>query len=134
MGSHNTGTNVFAGLPGLGDQLDVRVGGTSPPGGVATIVNAGAAMAGKHFNLFSSYGAHHGGQGPILGLGFDALTNWVNLQGLAPWHATLDARGSYRFDLPPGTLGSFDADHIAFITDPVSGAILRWTKILEEDV
>ena len=44
------------------------------------------------------------GTGPMLGLGIDALLNWINLSGFPPVDVIVDANGSWGLDLPPGAL------------------------------
>ncbi|MAG57668.1 MAG: hypothetical protein CMJ83_15365 [Planctomycetes bacterium] len=130
MGSPNSG---FSGPTGLGDIIDVRISDVDGGGGLALIVNGGHWLAGGRFSLFSAYEGHLEGQGPLYGLAMSALTNWQALNQVAPWFGYLDANGSFRFDLPPGVLPHFAADHIAVVQSPTTGQVWRRTPILEED-
>ena len=74
------------------------------------------------------------GLGPFFGLGLDALFNFGLLYGVAPWSAVLDAEGSARIDLSPGTISSgLRTDDIWFLQDPVTGDLISQTLVLEYD-
>lgn len=130
MGYENQNTNQTL---GVGDRVSVRIHDALGNGSLTYVVNADAAFAGAVVSIIPSY-VHSSGQGPIAGLGADALQNWVALRGFEPWGATLDARASYRFDLPAGSLPlTWVGDHIVVILDATTGGLLASTGILEED-
>ena len=80
-----------------------------------------------------TYG-HLEGQGPIFGLGPDAVTNWQILSTTPPYFGFLDELGTARLDAPVGTLpASFALDAIVLLQDPNTGAFTLMTDILELD-
>ena len=141
MGRGNQFSN-FVGLPGSSDPLDVhflipRRDGTIVPitAGMTIIFRAGPARAFDTYTILASLG-HQNGTGPILGLGSDAITNWINVLQYAPWTGSLDANGSARIDLdsgiPSGLSGSVSLDAVFLVANP-DGTSLIFTPILEFD-
>jgi hypothetical protein len=131
MGSVNA-SSTWGGLAGLGHKLDVRLSDGAGTGGISIIINAGLAYANHKWSFFVS-GGHLNGLGPFFGLGPEALANWMVLSQAPPWFGFLDARGSARLDLPPGTLPpGIDTDDIFILQDPAGGLVLR-TAVLEFD-
>jgi hypothetical protein len=132
MGSANIS---FASGPGSGAHLDVRLHETGLGNGLTLIVNAGSSRAYARFDLlFSLHRAF--GQGPILGLDFDAIAHFVNysIPGVPPFGATLDSGGAYRFDLPPGsTPAGIASDNVAVVEDLSNPALALVTRVLEFD-
>jgi hypothetical protein len=98
MGSDN-GAAFGASL--VTDLFDVRAN-DGQGGGIAMILNAGSSMAGKKWSILISAQAPDYGRGPLMGLGWDALNNWVALYNDPFLSGTLDADGSGRFDYPSG--------------------------------
>lgn len=128
MGSANSG---FSGSPGFGDPLSVRLHDDGS-GAIVILINAEAAAAGFGYGLlFSAYRLD--GQGPFLGLGWDALSNYILLAGVPPFFGTLDAQAAARIDfdaplLPPG----LSWDFIFFVTTP-AGALHARTLAIPYD-
>lgn len=128
-----TNTLSLLNAVGRGDRVDARIHDAHGNGALTFIVNADAQYAGFVMNILPSY-MHSEGQGPVLGLGADAIPNWVALRNYEPWGALLDAQASYRFDIPVGSLPpTWVGDHIVVILDPNTGALQARTGILEED-
>jgi hypothetical protein len=124
MGTANSG---FTGLAGLGSPLDVRLSQTG------FIINAGPANAGAWFSILFSAG-HSQGLGPILGLGLDALGNWLAINTAPGLSGTLDARGSARLDLPPSIPAGVQTDDVFILQGGgVGGPLVALTKVLEFD-
>jgi hypothetical protein len=131
MGAAN-GSSTPAGPPGLGDILDVRLNETGAGQGFSAIINAGSSAANLTFNFLVST-THSSGVGPFFGLGGDALSNLFLFYNVPPWSGVLDANGSARIDLNPGSLPSgVDADFLFVLQDPL-GSVVRRTAILEFD-
>ena len=129
MGYANSG--FVAGNSGHGDILDVRGNEGSFPGNGATVIlNAGVGAAGWSYGQMFSF-THSNGTGPFFGLGADAPTNWVNLQGISPYFGTLDSNGAARYDFQAGSLPpGLGIDCLFYITN---GSSFRLTRILEFD-
>ena len=128
MGSTNPPTWSPDREPGL----DVRVN-RRPGVSLALLLDAAPERAGHAWSFAVSAG-HHFGQGPVLGLGADAIANWITLSSTAPFHGVLDARGDARLDLdgallPPGLA----LDFVFVLMDPANGAIATWTPVLSYD-
>lgn len=128
LGSANTG---FAAGPGLGSVLDVRIH-EGRGDGLTILWNAGPAAAGGRYSFFTSAG-HLNGLGPFLGLGPEALQNWLLILGVPPFSGFLDAQGSARLDLPPVSLPpGADADCL-FIVESPPGQLVAHTLVCEFD-
>lgn len=128
MGSANL---AFVGPPGHADTLDVRLH-EGQGDGLTAILNAGTSSAGHAYNILFSFG-HLDGNGPFLGLGPDALSNWLALLSLPPFSGALDSRGSARFDFPAGSVPpGFQSDNL-FITLAPGFVLSKRTLILEFD-
>lgn len=117
---------------GLGDALDVRLNETGRGDGLAIIINAGAAYSGHKWSFLLTAG-HLGGQGPFFGLGAEALQNWLVFSVSPPWFGFLDARGSARVDLAPGTLPAGVGLDTLFILQDPGGALSAQTRVLAFD-
>lgn len=117
-------------VSGHDHALDVRLNGTHAGGGVTIIINAGPAKAGHRWSFTLSAG-HLGGTGPILGLGADAIANYAILNA-PPWAGFLDAQGSARVDIPPGTFPGTMVDTLFLLQTP-AGDLEFFTKVLEFD-
>ncbi len=130
MGSDNL---ALIGGPPAAPPLDVRWHSGRTGTGFTCIVNAGGDNAGSRWSFaFSS--PHLQGNGPVLGLGADALANYQLLNSIPGIFGVLDSRGSARLDLPAGTLPpGFTADAIFFLQDPQTFAITALSPILEYD-
>jgi hypothetical protein len=129
MGSFNP---MWAGNPGLGDVLDVRMNETGLGNGLAIVINAGSANAGRRHSFFLSAG-HAVGQGPFFGLGADAMSNWLTIVATPPFSGVLDAAGSARVDLPSGSLPAGMAFDCIFILQDAAGLLRARTAIVEYD-
>jgi hypothetical protein len=131
MGSANP-SSAFVGPVGLEESFDYRINAGAFSGGFHIIVNAGSGAAGYRHSIFFSF-LRSNGQGPILGLAGDALINWASLNAFDPFGGTLDADGSYRFDVPAGFLpANFPVDIVSILQDP-SGLVVGITKVIEYD-
>jgi hypothetical protein len=127
--------NHAAGSPAplAGTRIDARLNSTNVAGGLALIINAGPDHAGEKWSFAFSYG-HLRGQGPILGLGAEAISNWEVLSATPPYTGFLDAQGSARLDAPGGSLPpGFQADVIVLLQDPTTLAFTQLTDVLELD-
>jgi hypothetical protein len=135
MGLVNDVASTFTGAPGPGTaqlRLDVRAHETAAGEGLTLILNAGPGRAGDTWNLALS-GGHLNGTGPILGLGADAIDNFIMLSTTPPWFGTLDARGSARLDIPSGSVPvGIDFDTIFLLFNPQGGLVL-YTPVIEYD-
>ena len=132
MGSANSsGGGSF---PNGATQLDVRINATGIGGGLAMILNAGPEHAGENWSFAFTLG-HLSGTGPILGLGPEAIQNWIVASQTPPWFGILDARGAARVDLPSGSipLGSLQVDLIFVVFKP-DGNLSFVTNVLEMDI
>ena len=120
--------------PGHERLLDVRANGTALGGGLTLILSGGPARAGEQWSFAFNWG-HLQGQGPILGLGSDAVQNWAVWSAFPQWSGTLNARGAARVDFDPGTLtiGSIQMDTI-FLLQNATGAITTYTNVIEIDL
>lgn len=121
----------FTGPIGHADPLSVRIDATPLGGGLALIMNAGQPYAGMTGRVLFSAGHSHG-QGPIFGLGVDALANFENywVQVAIP----LDFRGSGRIDLAPLSLPpGAELDTVFFVLAQDQTPVLN-TLVLEYDV
>jgi hypothetical protein len=109
MGSSNTNlvlSEAGHGLSGAFQDLDVRVTeGLFTGDGNSVIINAGPTRAGATYSFFISL-ANLQGTGPMLGLGPDAILNYLTFSVIPPFTGTLDAQGSARYDFPIGTVPS----------------------------
>jgi len=131
MGSANGGLITW--IPDPTTQLDVRLNDTGQGGGMTLILNGGPSRAGQKWTFAVSAG-HLSGQGPLLGLGSDALQNYQLLSVTPPWFGTLDATGSARLDIPTGLFPpGLQTDNIFFLQDPSTNQLLIYTHILEWD-
>ncbi len=132
MGSANLAT-----FPTGGDvDLDARLHETGVPGGMTIILNAGSDHAGEKWTYAFSLG-HQLGTGPVLGLGADAVNNWLFTISTPGLYGVLDSMGSARLDFPPGTLPpGIQTDGIFFL-QPNTGNLfepfITQTRILEFD-
>jgi hypothetical protein len=72
------------------------------------------------------------GQGPVHGLGHDALSG-LTPNGTTTWWSYLDARGSARLDLPPGSLPPGLQLDLVFGLQDSAGVFTSLTKVLEFD-
>lgn len=130
MGAAN-GASV--GPAGHADPVDLRLNdGPLQSGAVAFILDGPDSWQGNLYAIAPSL-FHSSGTGPLLGLGSDALSNFLLLLGLPPFTGALDAAGSARFDfgaftLPFGT----DIDLIAVVFTP-AGAFVGRTLCLAYD-
>jgi hypothetical protein len=109
MGSNNTNLAVSQagnGLSGAFQDLDVRLTeGLFTGNGNSVIINAGPTRAGATYSFFISL-VDLQGEGPVFGLGADAILNYLTFSVIPPFTGTLDAQGSARYDFPIGTLPS----------------------------
>lgn len=96
------------------------------------IINAGGSRAGWFWSYTFTLG-HLNGTGPLLGLGPDALTNYLALTAAPGFSGLLDANGSARLDLSfiPAGLG-IEADQLVALQNLATGASLI-SPILEYD-
>lgn len=130
LGSVNSG---WIGQQGMSDRFDVRAHESALGDGMTIIFNAGSAQAGNKYSFMFSNG-HAFGAGPLWGLGWDALTNWLFIQSSPLFSGLLGARGEGRIDLPPGALPpGVTADVIFLLQDPGTGAVLMRTPIIMFD-
>jgi hypothetical protein len=129
MGSDN-GAAFGASL--VTDLFDVRAN-NGQGGGIAMILNAGSSMAGKKWSILISAQAPDFGRGPLMGLGWDALNNWVALYNDPFLSGTLDADGSGRFDYPSGLVPAGLIFDTMFILQNVGdpGSLLMQTPVLQ---
>ena len=129
MGSDN-GAEFGSAL--ITDLFDVRAN-NGQGGGIAMILNAGSSMAGKKWSILISAQAPDFGRGPLMGLGWDALNNWVALYNDPFLSGVLDADGSGRFDYPSGLVPAGLVFDTMFILqnagDP--GSLLMQTPVLQ---
>jgi hypothetical protein len=131
MGSANLSTTL-AGPGGHGNSFDVRLNETGLGQGFQAIMNAGPAGSSQTWNFFVSIG-HSGGVGPFFGRGPDAIANFPLFYNVPPFSGSLDAMGSARFELNPGTfVPGIDADFI-FIRQLPGGALAARTLVLAFD-
>lgn len=131
MGSGN-GTGPFTWTPDPTPILDVRLNATGLGGGLAIILNAGSAHSGEGWTLAFDLG-HYQGQGPVMGLGPNALNNLIWASMNPPFVGSLDARGSARLDVPPGSVTTglaLDAIFLLFTGTQITSR----TAILELDI
>lgn len=130
MGSINAG---WVGELGMSARLDVRANETALGNGMAIILNAGSSHAGERYSFLFSLG-HQYGAGPLWGLGFDALANWLTTVSSPVFSGTLGPRGEGRIDLPSGSLpGGLGADAIFILQDPANGNLLSRSPIVMFD-
>lgn len=134
MGLANPPGN-FVGSAGTGlptARLDARVHETAAGEGLTLILNGGPDRAFDTWNLTVS-GGHLNGTGPVLGLGVDAIANFIQLSATPPWFGTLDANGSARLDVPAGSLPvGIDFDVLFLIFNPQGGLVL-YSPVIEYD-
>ncbi len=133
MGASNTQAtaNPFW-YPSTLPQLDVRLNSTRAGGGLTMIINGGPEHAGKTWT-FAFSGGHLDGTGPILGLGPDAVNNWLITSVTPPWFGVLDADGSARLDVPGGSVPpGLQTDDI-FLLQDANLNFVHWTKVLQFD-
>jgi hypothetical protein len=132
MGTSNTTGGGLTAIPNGERGLDVRLNATGLGQGMTVILNAGHDRAGYSWTFGFDVG-HYEGQGPLLGLGPNALTNYLITSVTPPFFGTLDNWGSARFDFPPGSApAGIQADTIFFLFNP-QGALILYTPILEFD-
>lgn len=113
MGLPNVLLDGPAGRP---SRLDVRLAPSYGDGSLSFIVDAGSARAGHDWGFMVSPG-HLGGNGPILGLDFDAIDAWMAFDALG-FFVPLDADGTTRVDVPAGTLpAGMQLDAVVFLID-----------------
>lgn len=97
------------------------------------IVHAGPERAGAHWSFAASAG-HLNGTGPLLGLGPDAIQNYLVLSVAPGFAGILDSHGVGRSDFPPGILPpGVSLDTIFFLVDPPTGNLLDQSGILMFD-
>lgn len=129
MGTGNSST-TYAGPLGHGDILDVRLN-EGAGDGLSLIINAGPAAAGQRWSFFYS-GGHLFGNGPLLGLGPDALQNYFGVVNTAPWFGFLDAEGSARLDFPPSSIpAGIDTDDLFILQN--GGLLTARTLVIPFD-
>jgi hypothetical protein len=129
MGSSNP-ASAQAGPAGLGDVLDVRLNATGLGLSLQAIINAGPSAAGWTFNVIPSLG-HSNGLGPIMGLGFDALSNFSIFYHLPGFSGTLNSSGAGRIDINNAVPPGIDSDNVFFIENGTG--VIRLTRVLEYD-
>lgn len=95
------------------------------------ILNAGPGLSGADWSFAMSAG-HQNGLGSILGLGPDAIDNYLLLSSTPPWFGALDSRGSARLDAPGGTLPPGIDFDLLFVLR-VGGAVVALSPIIEFD-
>jgi hypothetical protein len=103
MGSSNNAFPQPNWTPSNDVQMNVRLNATALGGGIAAIIYAGQDHAGEKWTFGFSYG-HINGSGPIIGLGPEAVDNWLITSVTLPFYGFLDSRGAARLDIAPGTL------------------------------
>ncbi len=131
LGAPN-GTGPLTWVPDATPGMDVRVNATGLGGGLAIIVNAGGERAGFLWSFLWDVG-HFDGQGPVFGLGPNAIANWSWSIANPPFSGPLDSRGAARVDVASGTLPpGIDVDAIFVLTDAV-GNLVTYTPIIEFD-
>ena len=117
-------------FPGASSGLDVRLH-SGLGGGFTLILNGGAERSGNLWNVFFDLG-HLEGQGPLLGLGPNALNNGIWASTTPPFFGLLDAQGSARLDVPSGTIApGLALDFIFILVDGFQISVI--TPILEYD-
>ena len=128
MGSDNGAT--FGAL-NFTDLFDVRVN-DGQGAGIALILNAGSSMSGKKWSILISPGPGYG-NGPLMGLQWSAINNWVALYNDPFLSGVLDANGSARFDYPSGLVPTGLAFDLMFILQNVGdpGSLLMQTPVLQ---
>ncbi len=132
MGSSNSAIFQIPWFPSTAPQLDVRLNSTRTGGGLTMIINGGSAHAGRMWT-FAFSGGHLNGTGPILGLGPDAVNNWLVTSVTPPWFGVLDADGSARLDVPGGSVPpGLQTDDIFLLQDATLNFV-HWTKVLQFD-
>ncbi len=122
-----------AGFVGHGDPLDVRLNdGPLHNWGLHFIAQGPTTWQGYTYSIAPSF-AHSNGLGPILGLGADALPNFLAFYGVPPITGVFDATGSARFDFDAYTFGfGVDMDIITIVQMP-SGALVARSLCLAFD-
>tara|TARA_R110002072_G_scaffold25443_6_gene85226 strand:+ start:190388 stop:194125 length:3738 start_codon:yes stop_codon:yes gene_type:complete len=112
--------------------LDVRVS-RRPGVSLSIILDAGPERGGHRWSFAASVG-HLYGQGPVFGLGLDAINNWIVLANTPPFTGVLDAKGNARLDLdgsllPPG----LPLDMLFVLQNPTTGQIVLLTPVVMYD-
>lgn len=132
MGVNNIFTGIFPPDP-IMRGVDVRLDAAPPVGGGLTIiVAAGPERAGERWSFFWDLG-HFFGQGPLFGLGPNAINNYL-LTGLTPpFSGFLDASGTGRLDLPAGSVPPGAALDTIFVLQGAGGSLTARTGILMFD-
>lgn len=132
MGTPNTAGAGLTAFPSGERGLDVRLNATGLGQGMTAILNAGMARAGYSWTLAFDVG-HYEGQGPIFGLGPNAINNLILASTTPPFFGTLDNWGSARFDFPAGSVPTgIMIDTIFLLLNP-QGILIHYTPILEYD-
>ncbi len=136
MGGQNFALFMADWVPEDLPALDVILNDTASGQGITAILHAGSRYAGFRWTFTYSFG-HLQGTGPILGLGPDAVNNWLTLSATPPFFGLLDSRGTARLDFPPMVLPpGLDTDDIFLLQlndgNPFSAPVL-FSAILEFD-
>lgn len=118
--------------PASEGRFDVRWNATAGGGGLTLVMNAGQDHAGALWSFFWNLG-HLDGQGPIAGLGANAILNWQVTATTPPWFGALDDEGRARVDLPTGSLPPGLALDAIFVLQDPTGPLVARTGILEWD-
>ncbi|MCA8948640.1 MAG: lamin tail domain-containing protein [Planctomycetes bacterium] len=112
--------------------LDVRVN-RRPGISAAMILDADPDRAGNAWSFLVSLG-HANGQGPVLGLGPDAIPNWLFFSTVAPFYGVLDSHGAARVDLPMSFVPpGLPLDFRFLLIDPTTGAFVTLAPIVTYD-
>jgi hypothetical protein len=112
--------------------VDVRVH-SEGAGALHIIVNGGPLHAGEFWS-FSATLAHIYGSGPLLGLGPDAINNYILLTSVPGFSGILNSDGVARSDFPLGFLpAGVQLDLIFFLNDLSNGQITSQSAILMFD-
>jgi hypothetical protein len=132
MGTINPAT--FFPTLGYADPRPVDVRVFSETGGaVHIIVNGGPEHAGEFWSYSATLG-HLYGTGPLLGLGPDAINNYLLLTSIPGLSGILNSDGVARTDFPLGFLPpGVQLDQIFFLNDLSNGQVTSQSPILMFD-
>jgi hypothetical protein len=101
-------------------------------GQIMVVINAGPTFAGVGHGYLLS-GGHNLNVGPFYGMGNDALDNLMSFGTLPPHMGILDSRGSTRMDFPVNLPVGLVFDLKFFTFNPITGALLAQTLVMEID-